>query len=116
MTASLQRRILLKAVIISVILNCGMVLMSLPGHSPTGTSAMVRIADAIAAPPGLIAERIFAPREHSVGAFIAAAAESLAFSVIFYAVVALVILGAASWIQLGRRERHGSGRTGAFLD
>lgn len=78
----------LTALVISAVLNGGMILMSLAGSE----SVVARFADAIAAPPGVIIRRAFQPREHSVGALVGAAAGSLAFSVVFYAIVALIIL------------------------
>jgi hypothetical protein len=78
---STHLRLGLKALAISAVLNCVVVLMSIAG----GRSVLGRFADAIAAPPGVVINRIVQPREHSTGAFVVAAAGSLAISVLFYA-------------------------------
>lgn len=85
MTANLQGRLVRQALMISIALNGVVVLISLFGGSPERGSWVVRVADAIAAPPGVIAKWAFQPKEHAVWAFIAAAAESLVCSVVFYA-------------------------------
>jgi hypothetical protein len=100
MKVILQRQLMLKALTISIAVNGAMVFMSLLGGPE---SLLVRIADAIAAPPGVIAKWVFQPREHSVGAFVAAAAESLGFSVLFYAIAVLLILKAVNWLRSGSR-------------
>jgi hypothetical protein len=104
MSLSPQCRLILKALMISVALNCVLLVMSVFGGSPEGGSLVARIADAIAAPPGAIAQRVFAPKKHSVGAFVAAATESLAWSIIFYAIVALLILEGFNFL----RKRRGA--------
>jgi hypothetical protein len=104
-----QSRLLLKALALSVALNVVMIVLSALGGVPGGGSLVQRIADALAAPPGAIAQRVFAPKEHSAGAFAAAAAESLAWSIFFYGIVAWVILESVSvcqWIGRRRREAH----------
>lgn len=70
----------------SFALNAALITISLLGGSQNGGSIVLRIADTIAAPPGVQAERVFAPSEHSVGAFAVAAAASLMWSLFFYAV------------------------------
>jgi len=96
-----QRRLVLVALIVSIALNGAMILMSVLAGVPAVGVFLVRIADAIAATPGLIAKLAFQPHEHSVGAFVAAAAESLIFSVFFYAIAALLVLEAVGWLRPG---------------
>ena len=104
-----QSRLLLKALVVSVVLNGVMLVMSALGGALGNGSLVLRMADGIAAPPGAIAERVLAPKEHSLGAFAAAAAESLVWSIVFYAIVAWVILESVSvwrWMARRRREAH----------
>lgn len=98
MQAPPQRRLFLKALIVSILLNGLMILLSMFSGTSGVRSLMVRIGDAIAAPPGVIARWAFQPREHSVGAFVTAAGESLVFSILFYAAAALLLLEAANRI------------------
>lgn len=98
MQAIPQRRLFLKALLVSLLVNGLMVLMSFFAGAPGIGSFMVRVADTIAGPPGMIAKWAFRPREHSVGAFVAAAGESLVFSILFYAAAALLILEAANFL------------------
>jgi len=63
-----------------------------------------RIADTVAAPPGVVANRFFEPREHSAGAFIIAALLSLAFSFVFYGVVSWIVV--QSFLRLNSLRRH----------
>jgi hypothetical protein len=100
---SAQRRLMATASIISVVINVALVSMSFIGSSLGSGSWISRVADAIAAPPGVIAERAFEPRDHSTGALVAAAAESLACSIAFYGIVALVVLEA---VHFGRATHH----------
>jgi hypothetical protein len=88
-----QRRLVLTAFMASVALNSAMILMSVLAGVPGVGAFLVRIADALAAPPGLIAKRVFQPHEHSVWAFVAATAQSLIFSILFYGIAALLVNG-----------------------
>lgn len=91
-----QSRLLLKALTLSLAVNGLMVVMSALGGGQGSRSFILRIADAIAAPPSAIAQHVFAPKEHSVGAFAAAAAEFLMWSIAFYAIIAAAILETVS--------------------
>ena len=86
-----DRRQIMSALLISMIINLGMILLSFSDGLPGGQVG-VWISDALAAPAGVVADRVFAPKEHTVTAFIGAAAASLAFSICFYTVVALLLL------------------------
>ena len=50
-------------------------------------SIYVKVADAIAAPPGFISNRLFVPKEHGTNAFVAGALGSLTFSFFFYSLI-----------------------------
>jgi hypothetical protein len=54
----------------------------------------VKAADAIATPPAVIANRLFAPKEHSIHAFVAAALSSLLCSFLFYMIVSYGLIEA----------------------
>jgi hypothetical protein len=91
-----QNRRIKNAISISVLINLCMLLAAFfPGRH----HVLTQFSDIIAAPPGVIINLVFAPNQHSPGAFMFAAAESLALSVLFYAVVAWVILKVASFIR-----------------
>ena len=60
------------------------------------------VADAIAGPPGLISNRLFAPKEHSAHAFVAGALGSLLFSFLFYAVISCCLVYAALLLKSRR--------------
>jgi hypothetical protein len=109
MRESPQRRLLLQAAIASLVLNLAIILMSFLGGSPEGGSVVVRIADAIAAPPGVVAEWAFRPHGHTPGALLAGAAECLACSIAFYAVLALVFLEAVMCVRAGLCKMRGAG-------
>jgi hypothetical protein len=94
-----QRHLAVKAVLISLALNAGMVVAALLGSLFGERSLLTRVSDLVAAPPGLIAERAFQPRDHSAGALIVSMSASLTFSIVFYAVIVLAILEA---VRFGR--------------
>lgn len=77
-------RFVLQAIAISAVLNLCLVLSEFAGVQNGYRSFFVRIADAIASPPGVIANLFLAPRQHTVHAFVLAAAESLVCSFVFY--------------------------------
>jgi hypothetical protein len=91
-------RLLFKAIAISLILNFGLALSSLfyNGQEP---SVLSRVADAVAAPPGVVANWIFAPKQHSYPAFLKAMVGALLCSVVFYAVVAWGVLRFISYLR-----------------
>lgn len=93
MTTRAKSGLVLKAVAFSALLNLCLVLSEFAAVPKGGDrSLFVRIADAIAAPPGLISQIAFAPKQHTVHAFVLAAAESLICSFVFYALVAWAVL------------------------
>ena len=104
MKRSAHLRLASKALVTSIVVNCGMILASFAGDPTKDRSLLVRVADAIAWPPGVFIDRLFAPRQHTLGAFLGAITESLAFSVLFYSVVVLAILEAVGFLQRGIRK------------
>jgi hypothetical protein len=83
-----SRRVLWWSVVSSVVINA--FLFSAAAVGPN--TLYRRIADTIAAPTGVVANRFFAPREHSAGAFIVAALLSLAFSFVLYGIVSWIVV------------------------
>ncbi len=69
-------------------------------------SIYVKVADAIAAPPGCISNRLFAPNEHSLGAFVGASLGSLIFSFLFYAIISYALIYAALRFRQWRSHRE----------
>ena|SRR5215469_4699067 len=67
-------------------------------------SNYLKLANTIAAPPGLIASRFLAPKEHSAGAFVDAAVGSLICSFLFYAVVCWLLIQAVLQTKLMARR------------
>jgi hypothetical protein len=67
-------------------------------------SIYVKVADAIAAPPGFISNRLFVPKQHSTNAFVAAALGSLVFSFLFYAIISFALIYAARRLRSWRND------------
>jgi hypothetical protein len=65
-------------------------------------SIYVKVADAIAAPPGFISNRLFVPKEHSTDAFVATALGSLIFSFLFYAIMSFFLISAVRRLRSWR--------------
>ena len=93
MTTRDKSGLVLKAVAFSALLNLFLVLSEFAAAPKGGDrSLFVQIADAIAAPPGLVAKMAFAPKQHTVNAFVVSAAESLICSFVFYVLLAWAVL------------------------
>lgn len=75
---------ILKGVGISIAVN-GLLVVS--AFTPA-SSLFTKVANAIAAAPGLIALRMFSPGQHTTLAFIGSAIASLLLSLVFYALLA----------------------------
>jgi len=69
-------------------------------------SMYVKAADAIATPPGVIANRFFAPKEHSTHAFVAAALSSLVCSFLFYMIVFYALIESILWLKSWPRDEE----------
>jgi hypothetical protein len=85
LSKNVHLRLLSKALIISLLLNLGMILAGLTAGVKGESNFLTELSDIIAAPPGLIISRCCAPREHSAHAFFAAILVSTAISILFYA-------------------------------
>jgi hypothetical protein len=80
-------RFVFRAIAISALLNLCLVLSEFAGLQREKYGLFLHTTDAIAAPPGVIARVLFAPKQHTVHAFALAAAESLVCSFVFYALL-----------------------------
>lgn len=78
-------RFMFRAIFLSAILNLCLVLSGFAGVEKSRSPILLRATNAIAAPPGVIARALFAPKQHTVQAFALAAAESLVCSFVLYA-------------------------------
>ncbi|HWG20673.1 MAG TPA: hypothetical protein VG225_09085 [Terracidiphilus sp.] len=95
-----KRGLLRWSVASSAVINAFMISAAVVGPN----TLYRKVADAIAAPPGIVANRFFAPREHSVSAFLGAALLSLAFSFVFYGAVSWILV--RGFIRLRSLRRH----------
>ena len=86
------------SIAISALVNAFLLSSAFVTSAGGNKSPYVRLANLVAAPPGYVASRMFAPKEHSSIAFMAVAVASLAFSFLFYAVVSWLIL--RTWLLL----------------
>jgi hypothetical protein len=85
-------RLLLKALVISLFLNLGIILAGLSAGVEGGTNFLTKLSDMVAAPPGLIISRCCSPKEHTAHAFDTSMFASIAISVLFYALICWAIL------------------------
>jgi hypothetical protein len=92
MKTLIKSGLVLKAIAFSALLNLCLVFSAFASIPNESHNLFVKIADAIAAPPGVISELAFTPKQHTVHAFVLAAAESLVCSFVFYALVAWAVL------------------------
>ena len=84
--------LILRAFGLSALLNLCLVLSQFAGLERDRYGWLLRLTDAIAYPPGLIAKCLFAPKQHSVHAFAVSATESLLCSVLVYALLLWLVL------------------------
>ena len=99
MNIFVTKRLFFQAITVSLFLN--IVMVSLPLLTPDRShSLFTRVSDAIAIPPGKAAGMAFAPKQHTTNAFVLASLESFLFSIVFYTVVAWLILGCVGLIRI----------------
>ncbi len=112
MSLKLRDRMIFKAIGISVLLNCGMALSaSLYDTRKPPLVLLRRIADALAAPPGLIINMFGAPKQHSYHAFMNAIAGALLCSIAFYAVVAWCVMKLIAYLRSDAAGHRAAGGT-----
>jgi len=97
-------RSVLLAVALSALLNLLLALSAFAGVRKGERNLFGRIADAIAAPPGIIANALFAPKQHSVHAFAFAAVMSLICSFVFYALLIWGVLEFSAFWKAHQRQ------------
>ena len=76
---------------------------------PNGPQSLyVKIANALAAPPGYIAGKLVRP-EHSLGSYVAFMLLALVISILFYGAVCWIVIRAAAAIRSMRQRQTGTG-------
>jgi hypothetical protein len=85
-------RLMMYALGFSALLNLFLVLSQFAGLERSRFGWLLRLTDAVAYPPGLIAKLLVTPKQHTVHAFAMAATESLLCSFLFYALVLWLLL------------------------
>jgi len=88
---------------LSALINLCLVLSQFAGLERDRYGWLLRVTDAVAYPPGLIAKFLFAPKQHTVHAFAVAAMESLLCSLLVYALLLWFVL---KWLN-ARMVRRG---------
>jgi hypothetical protein len=94
----------LRGLVISLILNSFIALSALFAGLQE-LSPLTKVADYLAAPPGIIAERMFAPTQHTLNSFVFAMVLSLIFSILFYAAICWAILAGSQRLRLRAAEK-----------
>jgi hypothetical protein len=97
-------RLLFWSVASSALVNAFLISSAFASGAGGKKSLYVRLADLISAPPGYIANQMFAPSEHTASAFATAATASLVCSFFFYGVVSWLILRTLLMIQSARAK------------
>jgi hypothetical protein len=97
-------RLIFKAIAISLILNCGLALSAFL-YNAQRPSVLSRVADALAAPPGVIANWIFAPKQHSYPALVTAMLGALLCSIVFYTAVTWGVLKLIAYLRSVTQDR-----------
>jgi hypothetical protein len=96
-----QGRLFTKALVASVVINVLMIATGPSGGTQGRSNLLTRLSDVLAAPPGLIINRCFAPSGHTGGAFLLGILEVTTISILFYSVVAWVVLELGYWLKKG---------------
>jgi hypothetical protein len=107
MSSNVGMPAVIRALIISLGVNLLMVLLPIGAIGPRTHHVFASISDTLAAPPGILMKHVFAPREHSTKAFELAAAESLFFSLLFYASISWLGLKCMARINAHLRRADG---------
>jgi hypothetical protein len=97
---------LFRAISISVFLNCLMVVSGTIADLLKSLSGLAMVSSIIATPPGILLRLIMPLNGHSVGTFVAGAIAALAFSFVFYTLVAWTIL----WLLATRRSSQSANK------
>ena len=86
-----------KALLASGVLNALMIVAGLSGGAQGRSTLLTRLSDAVAAPPGIIITHCCAPHEHTARAFLLSVVEATGVSVLFYGLIAWLILELVYW-------------------
>jgi len=74
-----------------------MIASGLLGGAQGRSTLLTRLSDVLSAPPGIIITHCCAPRQHSAGAFFLSFVEATGISILFYGLVAWLILELVRW-------------------
>jgi hypothetical protein len=96
MKSSVRDSRLFKAIVLSVNLNALMILLGMVGNAVKSLSILASISNGIAAPTGLLLGWLIHPAGQSLFAIFFAGFEGLIASIVFYTVVAWIVL---FWLQ-----------------
>jgi|SRR5215469_12261932 len=95
-----QGRLFTKALVASVVLNVLMIAAGISGGAQGRSTLLTRLSHVLAAPPGLIIDRCCAPSGlFEGGSLLLAILEVTTISILFYCVVAWVVLGLVHWLK-----------------
>jgi hypothetical protein len=109
MSPKLRDSALFKSIGISLLLNCGLALSAFLSDARWPPLVLLRrVADAVAAPPGLIIGT-FGPKQHTQSAFLWAVAEALLCSIAFYAIIFFGVLRLVAYWRSGAAQRRKAG-------
>jgi hypothetical protein len=90
-------RLFTKALVASGVLNALMIMAGLSGGAQGRSTFLTRLSDVVAAPPGTIITHCCAPLEHTARAFIWSMVEATGISILFYGLIAWLILELVYW-------------------
>jgi len=74
-----------------------MIASGLLGGAQGRSTLLARLSDVLSAPPGIIITLCCAPRQHSAGALFLSFVEATGISILFYGLVAWLILELVRW-------------------
>ena len=97
---------LFRAISISVFLNCLMVVSGTIADLLKPLSGLAVVSSIIATPPGILLRWIMPLNSHSVGTVVTGAIVALAFSFVFYTLIAGMIL----WLWAYRRSSQSANK------
>lgn len=96
----MRYRVIFRAIGISLIINCGLALSAFLNDTRKPSLVLLRrIAEAIAAPLGVIINTFGAPHQHTFIGFMYGMAGALLFSIVFYAVVAWCVMQLVAYLR-----------------
>src|ERR1700722_15703199 len=104
MRTSVRKSLLFKAVIVSINLNALMILLGMIGNFVKSLSVLGAVSKVIAAPPGVLMRLLLHPRANSPVAIVAVMFGGLVVSIIFYPVIAWIVLRLMAYRRSSKTE------------